>query len=621
MEEPEPKSAQRARKERAEAEGSSRRPRCVCGPSAGAPAAFHLVWSELRSRGQLCDGQLVSCDQREFPVHRVVLSAASPYFRALFTNELSPSTSRSRLDAPGHALGLVLDYVYTGSCRVTADNVQQLLPLADRLEVLGVVQLCCRFLLDQLRPDNCLGICKFARHYFCRDLEERGRKYVRRHFREILEESAELVELECDELEAILRDDELNARTEELVFEAVRAWTEWRPSERAAQLPRLLGCPRYGLMSSRFFRERVHGWSVERNPGCRDVLAPVSAYLKARHWKSGSVDRMTRPRVPHEILFAVGGWTSGSPVNFVETYDGRANRWFLCSHVDARPRAYHGMCALNGLIYVVGGYEARKERAIVRCFDPSTKQWTEKACMYQARCYVSVCATGGKIYALGGKGGLTRLSSCERYEPAANQWEMIAPMNWPRSDASCATLDGKVYVAGGYDGLFILRSAEVYDPATDQWTYLAPMRVPRAGVSLVAFRGCLYVVGGFDGRLRLSSGENYEPGQPDAWQPVPDMYVPRSNFASVVLDELIFVIGGYDGWLPISCVECYDAESNQWYVASSMNVCRSALGVCVIAGLDNARDYSYHKQTPAPRLVKQYRQKPRRVSATAVIAR
>lgn len=76
----------------------------------------------------------------------------------------------------------------------------------------------------------------------------------------------------------------------------------------------------------------------------------------------------------------------------------------------------------------------------------------------------------------------------------------------------------------------------------------------------------------------------------------------------------------FTGWLPISYVECYDAETNAWYRASPMNICRSALGACVITGLDNAKDYSYHRQHPGPRLVKHYRQKPRRVNTTMAIS-
>ena len=48
------------------------------------------------------------------------------------------------------------------------------------------------------------------------------------------------------------------------------------------------------------------------------------------------------------------------------------------------------------------------------------------------------------------------------------------------------------------------------------------------------------------------------------------------------------------GSTTIAYAECYDADSNEWYDASPMNLNRSALSACVIAGLANAREYSYH---------------------------
>lgn len=82
----------------------------------------------------------------------------------------------------------ILDYAYTGQCGVTARNVERLLPLADRLDVVGVVQQCCHFLLREMQPDNCLGIFRFAQQYFCSDLEASGRRFILHHFRHILHE-------------------------------------------------------------------------------------------------------------------------------------------------------------------------------------------------------------------------------------------------------------------------------------------------------------------------------------------------------------------------------------------------------------------------------------------------
>ena len=56
---------------------------------------------------------------------------------------------------------------------------------------------------------------------------------------------------------------------------------------------------------------------------------------------------LTRPRVPHEVLFVIGGWSGGSPTNVVETYDTRADRWVHCAFAqDAGARAYHGCAAV-----------------------------------------------------------------------------------------------------------------------------------------------------------------------------------------------------------------------------------------------------------------------------------
>ncbi|XP_076281415.1 kelch-like protein 10 [Lasioglossum baleicum] len=581
--------------------------KCMCLPSNYVLVEFPMVWSELRANQQLCDGAIRCVGDQVFPVHRVILSAVSPYFKALFTNSLkggkTETTTEVVIDSvPGEIFSLILDYAYTGACDINADNVEQLLPLADQFEVLGVVQLCCQFLLQELRPENCLGIFKFARHYFCRDLEEKGRKYIRHHFKRILQESPEFKELTGEELEAILRDDELNVKNEEIVFEAVKTWVEHNQEERKPCLPRLLKCVRYGFISYPFFTNNILTWKIiEEDELCQRIVRDANAYLNEQDAKqsTGEIDLknpLARPRIPHEILFAIGGWTAGAPTNFVETYDTRADRWFLSVSTDATPRSYHGLCALNNLIYMIGGFDGNQHFNTVRCFDPVTKEWRERACMYHARCYVSVCTHGGKIYALGGYNGRTRMSSGERYEPQRNQWEMIPSMQRQRSDASAAALNDKIYIVGGFNGREVLDSAEVFDVETNQWSYIHSMLNPRSGVSLVAFRHSLYALGGFDGFNRLNCGECYNPNHSEDWHAVPEMFSPRSNFATVILDDMIFVVGGFDGVTTIAYAECYDADSNEWYDASPMNLNRSALSACVIAGLANAHEYSYQSK-------------------------
>lgn len=63
---------------------------------------------------------------------------------------------------------------------------------------------------------------------------------------------------------------------------------------------------------------------------CQQVLAPANQYLKEQEAKQGSGEidlnnPLAKPRIPYEILFAIGGWSAGSPTNFVETYDTRCS--------------------------------------------------------------------------------------------------------------------------------------------------------------------------------------------------------------------------------------------------------------------------------------------------------
>lgn len=65
------------------------------------------------------------------------------------------------------AIDLLIEYAYTGQIIITPDNVQVLLPASSVLQMQDVREACCRFLLRQLHPTNCLGIRSFAGTMIC----------------------------------------------------------------------------------------------------------------------------------------------------------------------------------------------------------------------------------------------------------------------------------------------------------------------------------------------------------------------------------------------------------------------------------------------------------------------
>ncbi|CAF3757459.1 unnamed protein product [Rotaria magnacalcarata] len=554
---------------------------------------------EIRNSGEYCDVTLRMDDQQSFNVHRAILCSCSSFFRALFTNGMNETTDRivDIHDIKGDIMNLIIDFIYTHEITLNENNIYEILPAANQLQVLELFSLCENYLYEKLSPENAIGIREFASFFYCKNLSEKTEIYLLTNFIEISIKSEEFLELDLEQIIHILNSDELNVRSEQAVFDAVIRWIDYRPDERKKNIGDLLKCVRLGLLTTNFFIEKVkcHPYIIN-NDTCKPLVIDTLKYLYEldveTYQKDLSVQNpIARPRLPHEILFVCGGWSGGSPTATIELYDTRADKWFLLPFNDRFPRAYHGIVTINNFIYVIGGFDGMDYFNSCRSFDLQTLQWNEIAPMNVKRCYVSVVALNGFIYAMGGFDGHSRQNTAERYSPKSNQWLPIPPMHSQRSDASATVLQGtdRIYICGGFNGQECMNSAEYFDPKTNQWTMIAPMRNRRSGIGVIAYHNSIYAIGGFNGSTRMNSGERYNP-KTNTWMSIQDMYNPRSNFAIEVIDDYLFVIGGFNGVTTIFNVECFDDIAEEWYDAADMNIFRSALSVCILAGLDHVRN-------------------------------
>ncbi|KAH7966654.1 hypothetical protein HPB49_018274 [Dermacentor silvarum] len=563
---------------------------------------LEALW-DMRGAGLLCDGLLKTSDGGEFPVHRVVMASCSEYFRALFGSPLN-KVPRTEVLVPGVSkatMAIIVEFAYKRVTWVGCDNVENLLEAADYLCVMGMVKDCCDFLLSIMAPENCISIHNVAKLYNCFDLTSKAYNYLMQHFIEVSKRSEELLSLDIDEVEAILSDENLNVIKEETVWKAVVRWIEHDATNRPQHIARLLRCVRTGLVDTNFFVEKIKSHKfVSDNESCRPLVIDTLRFLYdldvVVHNDEVPTPMFARPRIPHEVMFVIGGWMAGGPTAYIESYDTKADRWIKVEAVDPEgPRAYHKCAAIGNDIYVIGGFNGEDYFSSVRCFNAHTKKWRSVTPMHVKRCYVSVAVLNEIIYAMGGYDGRHRQNTAEKFDHRTNQWTMIAPMNMQRSDACATTHDGYVYVTGGFSGNECLSSAERYDPTADQWINIAGMRFRRSGVGCIGFRNCVYAIGGFNGTTRLASAEKYNP-ETNMWTSLPNMYTPRSNFAVAIIDNLVFAIGGFNGESTTNLAECYDPTTDQWYEATDMNESRSALAACVISGLPNIREYVHQRR-------------------------
>nr|XP_055162623.1 kelch-like protein 17 isoform X3 [Nyctereutes procyonoides] len=536
-----------------------------------------VAMSRMRQRGLLCD-IVLHVAAKEIRAHKVVLASCSPYFHAMFTNEMSESrqTHVTLHDIDPQALDQLVQFAYTAEIVVGEGNVQvrlphctshtfaqpstsapsvpsilhvpfpcpcscgalspltpqTLLPAASLLQLNGVRDACCKFLLSQLDPSNCLGIRGFADTHSCSDLLKAAHRYVLQHFVDVAK-TEEFMLLPLKQVLELVSSDSLNVPSEEDVYRAVLSWVKHDVDARRQHVPRLMKCVRLPLLSRDFLLGHVDAESLVRHhPDCKDLLIEALKFHLLPEQRGVLGTSRTRPRRCEgagPVLFAVGGGSLFAIHGDCEAYDTRTDRWHVVASMSTR-RARVGVAAVGNRLYAVGGAER---------YDPLTGTWTSIAAMSTRRRYVRVAMLDGNLYAVGGYDSSSHLATVEKYEPQVNAWTPVASMLSRRSSAGVAVLEGALYVAGGNDGTSCLNSVERYSPKAGAWESVAPMNIRRSTHDLVAMDGWLYAVGGNDGSSSLNSIEKYNP-RTNKWVAASCMFTRRSSVGVAVLELLNF---------------------------------------------------------------------------------
>ncbi|VVD05625.1 kelch-like protein diablo [Leptidea sinapis] len=563
------------------------------------PRAILGELSALRRHRELCDVVLNVANRKLF-AHRVILSACSPYFRAMFTGELAESraTEVTIRDVDEHAMEQLIEFCYTAHIIVEESNVQALLPAACLLQLQEIQDVCCEFLKRQLDCSNCLGIRAFADTHSCRELLRIADKFTQQNFPEVME-SEEFLLLPASQLIDIVSSDELNVRSEEQTFQAVMSWVKYNVAERRQHLAQVLQHVRLPLLSPKFLVGTVSSELLIRSDdACRDLLDEAKNYLLLPQERPLMQGPRTRPRKPTrrgEVLFAVGGWCSGDAIASVERFEPSTGEWKMVAPMSKR-RCGVGVAVLQELLYAVGGHDGQSYLNSIERYDPQTNQWCGAvAPTSSCRTSVGVAVLEGALYAVGGQDGVQCLNHVERYDPKDNRWTKVAAMTTRRLGVAVAVLGGYLYAVGGSDGQSPLNTVERYDPRANKWTSVASMSTRRKHLGCAVFDGQIYAVGGRDDCTELSSAERYEPST-DTWSPVVAMTSRRSGVGLAVLNGQLYAVGGFDGTAYLKSIEVYDPESNQWRLCGAMNYRRLGGGVGVMRAPHHDNHYIWNRK-------------------------
>uniref|UniRef100_A0A2P2HW93 Kelch-like protein 5 n=1 Tax=Hirondellea gigas TaxID=1518452 RepID=A0A2P2HW93_9CRUS len=559
--------------------------------------------------GQLCDVILVAGGgSRHFPAHRLVLSAASDYFAAMFTSGLSEA-SQEHVNLPhvdAESMQTLLHYCYTGELEVRESSVELLLSTAHQLLMNEVVTVCCNFLASQLHPTNCIGIQLFADSQGCNSLLQAAQQYTAQHFAEVCSQQ-EFVQLPLNEVVQLLCSDDLNITSEKTIVQAVMSWLEHDLPGRRLHCATVLGLVRLPLLQPQYISDTVENSELFRDDiRCQQlIMEALKHHLNVPMcplFAGDDVVARARPRKSTVgTLYLVGGMdASKAPVEVLQ-YNYRNNSWkvqaqFPSSHTTTSStvgaggggsrRLQCGGGVVAGKLHVVGGRDGLKTLNTVESWDHTTGHWSHLPNMATHRHGLGVGVVGGVVYSVGGHDGWSYLNTVERWDPGARVWTYVAPMSTPRSSLGVAVLNGKLYAVGGRDGSSCLRSVECYDPHTNRWTPCAPMQRRRGGVGVGVLHGYLYAVGGHDAPAssptvnRLDCLERYDPGT-DSWSLVsPGLGVGCDSAAVCQLGDLLVCVGGYTGTCYLQQVQAYNPLDATWTQLAPLPTGRA--GACTV---------------------------------------
>lgn len=207
---------------------------------------------------------VVRAGEREFPCHRLVLAACSPYFRARFLAEPERAGELRLEEVSPDVVAQVLHYLYTSEISLDEASVQDLFAAAHRFQIPSIFTICVSFLQKRLCLSNCLAVFRLGLLLDCARLAVAARDFICAHFT-LVARDADFLGLSADELIAIISSDGLNVEKEEAVFEAVMRWAASGDSEAQAErqraLPTVFESVRCRLLPRAFLESRV-----ERHP-------------------------------------------------------------------------------------------------------------------------------------------------------------------------------------------------------------------------------------------------------------------------------------------------------------------------------------------------------------------
>uniref|UniRef100_A0A8D0DTS3 Kelch like family member 40 n=1 Tax=Salvator merianae TaxID=96440 RepID=A0A8D0DTS3_SALMN len=552
---------------------------------------------------------------KEFPCHRLVLAACSPYFRAMFLSDMEESKKRevNLEDVDPEVLGKILHYIYTSELEITEQNVQDIFSVANMFQIPSIFTVCVSFLQKRLCLSNCLAIFRLGLMLDCARLAVAARDFICDRFA-LITRDEEFFQLSADELIAIISSDSLNIEKEESVFEVVMKWATAKDRESRQQaLPVVFESIRFRLIDKDYLRDKVEKHALIKSSP--ELLKKIQMVKDAHEGKLTVVKKVVQKKQGEKKAKEniINGEVEGKEEEKEEedalpgilndtmrfgmflqdlvfmisdsgavAYDPGANECYFASLSSQIPKNHASLVTRENQVFIAGGLyynEDDKEDPMNSYFlqyDHLDADWLGMPPLPSPRCLFGLGEAENAIYVVGGKElkeGEETLDSVMCYDRSSFKWGEGDPLPYPVYGHGVVSHNDLIYAIGGKrKDKKCLNKMVVYDPKKFEWKELAPMKTARSLFGTTVHNGKIYVAAGVTDSGLTNSVEVYDIAT-NKWEPFPEFPQERSSVSLISLSGTLYLIGGFatveteSGELvptELNDVWRYDEEGKKW---------------------------------------------------------
>ena len=242
-------------------------------------------------RNKLYHDVIITCEEKKFYAHRIILALWSEPFKAMFSSQMRESVQKEIFlpEVNSSEFKIFLEFCYSGDVIIPPQRAIPTLILADRFTVTPLQEKCCEVIVKHIDLENCCALLEMSSLYNWAVLRAHCMRFIETNFKTIaVYYHDEFITLSPDALLELILSDDLMVSDEFEVFNVFNTWVHFNypnPDQLSAYdqqiLVDLICCIRFPLLSEKFLEEMSNHFLYKQSSKFRTQIERTLKYLRS----------------------------------------------------------------------------------------------------------------------------------------------------------------------------------------------------------------------------------------------------------------------------------------------------------------------------------------------------